>query len=319
MCTQLPDAREAIVICTRNRARELDRTLESVAAQSDSTARLVLVVDGSDSQEADRTAGVVTTRKGDLPIRYVRYPYSPAGTRQRNAGVDHLPSSVQIVHFIDDDVTLKEGYFTTLTNALSHHSSLLGVGGIIIQPEAPLSNPEQIFLRQLFLLGSNVPNRVLPSGQTTPAWPTGAETLQPAEWLSTCASSYRRSVFRTHRFDPEVEGRSPRLEDLDFSYRVAQDGPLAVATEARCVHHVSVSNRRSAGNACRERVARRYWFVRKNMDHPLHRLAFWWSIIGKVLAHLFSTHPNSTPALQGLFRGIQTVWTRTHPLLRPDD
>jgi hypothetical protein len=59
--------------------------------------------------------------------------------------------------------------------------------------------------------------------------------------------------------------------------------------------------------------------VRKNMDHPLHRLAFWWSIIGKVLAHVFSSNPNSTPALKGLLRGIQTAWTRTHPLLSPDD
>jgi GT2 family glycosyltransferase len=313
-----PAPSEAVVICTRNRPSELERTLSSVAAQAGSTERLVLIVDGSDPSEAERTATVVEDKSNQLPVSYYRYPAPPAGTRQRNAGVDRLPSSVRIVHFIDDDVTLKAGYFEAITEGFSRHPSVLGIGGIIEEPSSP-TRPLASGMRRFFLLSANAPSRVLSSGHTTPARPTLDRTLQPAEWLSTCASSYRRRVFERHRFDPAVEGPSPRLEDLDFSYRVAQNGPLAVTTEAHCIHRVSASNRRDTAEAACERVVRRYWFVEKNMDHPAHRLAFWWSVVGKFFARVLSTNPESPAALRGLLQGIRVIWMRAHPLLRTDD
>ncbi|PSQ72022.1 MAG: hypothetical protein BRD31_01985, partial [Bacteroidetes bacterium QH_2_64_26] len=91
---------------------ELARTLESVAKQSGAAHRLVIVVDGSDHDDAERTAEVVQNWCDEgLPFRHHCYSGSPAGTRQRNAGVDLLPESVDVVHFIDDDVTLQAGYF----------------------------------------------------------------------------------------------------------------------------------------------------------------------------------------------------------------
>lgn len=308
---------DAVVICTRNRPTELARTLESVAQQPGAENRPVLVVDGSDQDEAEHTATVVQDWRDDaLPFHYHRFERPPAGTRQRNAGVDLLPKTVDIVHFIDDDVTLRDRYFDTLVDALREHPSLLGVGGLILPSECDSFRPRIHWGHRFFLLGTNEPNRVLPSGQTTSAWSTN-DPIQPAEWLSTCASSYRRRVFRTHRFDPNARGPSPRLEDLDFSFRVAQDGPLAVVPEAECVHHVSPRNRRSSAATTRERIARRYWFIEKNLDRPLNRLAFWWSVVGQLVAVLVSSDPNSSAALRGLLRGIRTVLTRDHPLLGP--
>lgn len=306
---------EAVVICTRNRPDELALTLQSVAEQSSADERPVLVVDGSDPEKAASTADVVRSWAG-LPFHYHRYSGKPAGTRQRNAGVDLLPPPVQIVHFIDDDVILKEGYFDQLSAALEAHPSLLGVGGIVLSPKGFSSPSDTTWLHHLFLLSTSSPSQVLPSGQTTPAWPSAHSSLQPADWLSTCASSYRRCVFQNHRFDPEAEGPSPRLEDLDFSFRVAREGPLAVVPEARCVHRVSSKNRRTAAGIAGERVVRRYWFVRKNMNTPAHRLAYWWSIIGRLIICALSSNPDSNAYLHGLIQGIRTVWTRNHPLLR---
>jgi len=310
---------EAVVICTRNRPGELRQTLESVAEQSGAEERLVLVVDGSDADEADAVARVVSAWTDDLPFHYVRFSGAPAGTRQRNAGVDHLSRSVAIVHFIDDDVTLRPDYFRVLSTALSQRPHLLGVGGVILDPSASSPTPPEITaLHQLFLLRTDAPSRVLPSGQTTPAWPAHGRALQPAEWLSTCASSYRRDVFERHRFDPAVEGPSPRLEDLDFSYRVAREGPLSVVPKARCVHRFSSANRRELRDSSLERVVRRYWFVEKNLGSASHRLAFWWSMLGKLLILLVSSHPDRDEALRGFLRGVRTVWRRDHPLLRSE-
>ena len=310
---------EAVVICTRNRPTELARTLESVAEQSGAAHRLVIVVDGSDCDDAERTTEVVQKCRGkELPFRYHRYSRPPAGTRQRNAGVDLLPESVDVVHFIDDDVTLQAGYFDALHEALNRHPHLLGVGGIITESEGSSPRPPVHWGHRLFFLRTDRPSCLLPSGQTTPAWPIGEGDLQPAQWLSTCASSYRRRVFRTHRFDPEATGPSPRLEDLDFSFRVAQDGGLAVIPEAECVHHVSPRNRRSSAATTREQIARRYWFIEKNLDHPSNRLAFWWSVVGQFVALVLSSDTDSGAALRGLLRGIRQVWTRDHPLLHPE-
>lgn len=310
------------MLCTRNRPEALARTLESVAEQRRACERPVVVVDGSDCDEAERTARVVRAwHDQGLPFFYHPYSGTPAGTRQRNAGVDLLPESVEVVHFLDDDVALRPGYFETILGALRQHPSLLGVGGVILEPGEGHPFPPVHWAERFFLLRSDQPSCVLPSGQTTPAWPSGDGTMQPADWLSTCASSYRADVFDTHRFDPRVEGPSPRLEDLDFSVRVAQEGSLAVVPEARCVHRASPRNRRDTAATTRERLVRRYWFVEKNMDHLVNRLAFWWSALGQLIALVTSSNPNRRAALRGHLRGLRQVWTRAHPLLAegPDD
>ena len=316
MPEDIAPASEAVVICTRNRPDVLRETLRSVFSQSGAAERPVLVVDGSDRTEATHTARVVQSQSDrGLPVWYHRYSGVPAGTRQRNAGVDLLPDSVEVVHFIDDDVTLRPGYFDALCEVLNQKRHLLGVEGVIAESEGAPSRSRVRWAHRLFLLRVDQPSRVLPSGHTTPAWPTGESDMQPAAWLSTCASSYRASVFDTHRFDPAVEGPSPRLEDLDFSVRVARDGPLAVVPEARCLHRVSGRNRRGTAATTRERLVRRYWFVRKNMDRPLNRLAFWWSTLGQLIALVTSSDPDSRAALRGHVRGLRQAWTRAHPLL----
>lgn len=310
---------EAVVICTRNRPAELARTLESVTKQSGADRRPVIVVDASDRNDAEHTADVVQDwREEALPFRYHRYSGTPAGTRQRNTGVDLLPESVNIVHFIDDDVTLQAGYFDALCGALHQHPSLLGVGGIILESKGASPHPPVSWGHWLFLLRVDQPSRVLPSGRTTIAWPLPNRTLQPAEWLATGASSYRTSVFNEHRFDPRVEGASPRLEDLDFSFRVAQDGPLAVVPDAQCIHRGAARNPRGVSATAQERIVRRYWFVEKNMDRLPNRFAFWWSVLGQLVVAVWSSNPNSNAALRGLLRGIRQVWTRDHPLLHPE-
>lgn len=316
MTPQISTPLEAVVICTRNRPDELKKTLESMVGQSGYRNRLVIVVDASDPEEATRTARAVDAAScEEMPTQYQKYEGAPAGTRQRNAGLDLLPASVRFVHFLDDDVRLRSDYFQPLIAALRRHPDVLGVGGIIESPESGPEQPEVSWMHRLFLLSTDTPSQVLPSGQTTPAWPVSDCSLQPADWLPTGASCYRRKVFDNHRFDPKATGQSPRLEDLDFSYRVRSDGPLAVVTGARCVHHRSTRNRRSLGDMVRERTIRRYWFVRKNMDRPLYRAAYWWCLLGRCLAVATSSDPNRNVAFRGLLRGIKTVLTRDHPLL----
>ncbi|WP_423818444.1 glycosyltransferase family A protein [Salinibacter ruber] len=135
-------ASEAVVICTRNRPVDLARTLKSVAEQCRAHDRPVVVVDGSDRDDAERTAGVVQSwGDEELPFSYHRHSGRPAGTRQRNVGVDLLPETVRIVHFIDDDVTVHPGYFEALSAVLRTEPNVGGWEESSLSPPKALPRP----------------------------------------------------------------------------------------------------------------------------------------------------------------------------------
>lgn len=307
----------AVIICTRNRPADLRRTLGSIAALGDEAAALlVLVVDASDAAAAAKNRRTAARASG-LALRRVPYPGPPSLTRQRNFGLDQLPASVEIVHFVDDDVTVLPGYFTRLAAYLDGHPGVGGVGGCLCEPDRPAVATRGRLLRRFFFLDGEPPGRVLPSGIALPAQVNSAcgPAVRTVAWLSGCSSTYRRTLLDTHRFDPALSGYA-LFEDLDLSYRIGQVTGLAVVPGARLVHHRSAQNRHRAGRYAYSAVVHRYWFVQKNLSHPLRRAAFWWAMLGQALARFFSRHPARRASLRGHLRGIRTVLRRGHPLLR---
>jgi len=105
------------------------------------------------------------------------------------------------------------------------------------------------------------------------------------------------------------------LEDLDLSYRIAQEAPLYVVPEARLVHHRSPVNRTDAEDYMYHQIVHRRWFVEKNLGGSHHRAAFWWAVLGQALATLRSTNPAAEAAHRGVLRGMRSVLRRDHPLL----
>lgn len=309
------NATEAVIICTRNRPSDLRTTVRSVSQQLGTQERALLIIDGSDDSHAAENA-TLEHRFSEVPLRYERYPKSPSITRQRNYGLDLIPSSVEIIHFLDDDVTLLPGYFEALAQVFRQNASYGGVGGVEKRSLPPSPSPHNHLFRRLFLLSTDAPGRVLSSGRTTAAHRTGSRIPYGVEWLSNCAVAYRRSVFSTHRFDPSITGLPPTLEDLDFSYRVAQQWPLAVSPAAKFLHRTSPKSRRNVEETQRERVIRRYWFVQKNLRSYTSRLAFWWAMLGRLIATSFTNNSNSAAANRGIRRGLKAILQSDLPFLR---
>jgi len=132
--------------------------------------------------------------------------------------------------------------------------------------------------------------------------------------MSTCCCIYDRSVFDKFQFDESLWGAM--LEDLDLSYRISQQNSLAVVPWAEFIHHRSPLNRRTTRQSARDRTIQRYWFVEKNLNHPLRKPAFWWATVGQILAALVSPKTQKWEAMRGLLEGIRSILGRTHPLLR---
>ncbi|WP_158705086.1 glycosyltransferase family 2 protein [Salinibacter altiplanensis] len=307
---------EAIVICTRNRPGELRRTLMSIAEHPPSQDAVLVVVDASDPQARARNRQTVDPPRPSIPCAYWPYGDTPSSSRQRNYALERLPESIEIVHFLDDDVTVHADYFEALSAVLRTESDVGGVGGIVLEPstDAPSARSER--LQSLFFLSCAEDGHVLPSGSATSAQqsiPNDTSSRRNTEWLNGC-SSYRRSLLNRHRFDEALTGSS-MLEDLDLSYRIHRRARLVVEPEARLTHRRSARNRPDAEQYNRVLAVHRRWFVEKHFDGVAPRLAYWWSLVGRLLAITASSAPHRTAARRGLLRGLRTVLTRSHPLL----
>ena len=315
-----PASSDAVVICTRNRPHELAKTLRSVAGQEGAAHRRVLVVDASDPDNKHRTAQAIATVENDVPIQHCPYHDPPSLAGQRNHGIERLPPAVDIVHFIDDDVTLRPGYFRSLSTVVQTHPEIGGVGGLILEPDRSSSSRRVPLLRRAFLLDHPQDGHVLSSGSTTSAQLTTSvppdTDLHSTEWLSGCSSTYRRALLDRHRFDDALTGYS-MLEDLDLSYRIGQVSRLVIQPEAQLLHRRSPRNRFDAEQYHAALTIHRRWFIEKHFGNLRRRAAYWWSIVGRALALLTASAPTRMAALRGLCTGIARVWSRDHPLLSP--
>lgn len=313
----MPSPHSAVVICTRDRADDLRRTLASIEAHPPPSG-LACVMDASTGAVAAANARTVAAVTGLAAVHWT-YDAAPSLSRQRNAALDRLPASVDVVHFVDDDVTVRPGYFERLEGALRDRPALGGVGGVIVEPDVPRPADRTAWARRLFLLDAATPGRVLPSGHTSTAqrlaFGDAADApLLPTDWLVGCSCSFRRSVLDAVRFDPALTGYS-MLEDLDLSVRVGRRAELAVVPGAQLVHHRSPANRLSREREAEARIVHQRWFVEKNGTHPLRHLAYWWSVLGLLLAPTLASHPNALGVFRARLRGVATVLRRDHRLL----
>lgn len=305
--------KSAAIICTRNRPRALSRTISSIQNHGPDPTGLLMVVDASDSRTLDQNETRLS-QVSALQTVHIPYSGSPSLARQRNDGIDRLPNDVDLVFFLDDDVTVQSGYFERTVDLFNQNPDLQGVGGVDVAhtPLPPFSIRR--LLHYFFLLDHPRPGRVLPSGCASPPHRTNAAHPVPVQWLSGFTMTLRRSVLEKERFDDALDGYS-HYEDRDLTVRIRKHGPLLTHPSARLAHRRSPKSRHDAKDFQYSLVTHLYWFLEKNVEHPLKKPAFWWSTLGRLLAILFSSKSQKWQALAGLLDGIRAILTRSHPLL----
>lgn len=117
----------AIIVCTRNRAESLRRTLSSILADTSTVSRECIVVDNGST---DHTPDVVAElSRGDaVPLTVVHEPRAGL-SNARNRGISE--TKAEIVLFTDDDVVVHAGWADELVAPFSV-SDVGAVGGRII-------------------------------------------------------------------------------------------------------------------------------------------------------------------------------------------
>jgi hypothetical protein len=271
-----PVTKGIVVICTRNRPVDLAEALSAVDATAPGVE--VLVADSSDAKN------VVAVREVVAACPAATYlACTPGLARQRNQALDWVAEQrpdAGIVHFIDDDTELLPGYLQAIVETFRSRPELAGVGGVVLNHP----RPRHVAAKSAFYLYGRTPGRVLPSGRSTIGHYEGDEATDP-QWLPGCAMSYRVALVGDRRFDDRLEGYSLG-EDLYFSFALSHDHPLAIAPEARVIHHTSPANRLSRTRLQAVKLELLHRFVRENRHHGLRPTAFWWSVVGDLLLKL---------------------------------
>jgi GT2 family glycosyltransferase len=203
-----------VVVCTRNRADQLARTLDALAGQSDRDFD-TLVIDQSDGVDS-----ALQSRERSTDRFEVQRDQGRGLSRSRNLGWKRAGSDW--IAYIDDDCVPDPDWAGELKQAIATHPEVSFVSGHVrpdaeFQGEVPLST-----------VGITTEKIVRGRRLRPDAVGVGAFFALKREWLD-----------RLGGFDERLGTGTdfPGSEDMDFNYRFLETGGVALMTpRVRVVH-----------------------------------------------------------------------------------
>lgn len=224
----------AAVIPTRNRVETLQRTLDSLMAQSVQPARLI-IIDASDNAF---TQALCSELRGIAPASNLVCVAAdtPGAASQRNQGVRIC--SEPVIGFFDDDIQLEPFCIERLWRALHSNPQLGGVNATITNQRysAPGRISQLIFRAMAGRKEASYSGRVLgPAINLLPEDRDDLPDVVPVEWLNTTCVLYRREALPDPPFPSHFTGYS-LMEDVALSVTVGKRWGLANARTARIYH-----------------------------------------------------------------------------------
>ena len=299
-----PKLNMSVVICTKNRTRDLRDCFDSMISQTHMPHEMIIV----DSSDTDATKELVEDYKTkiNIPFKYVHT--APSLTRQRNIGIG--VAGGDIITFLDDDVILEPDYFKEIMNVFQSSTAIVAVGGNITNG-ARLTGINKVF-RTVFLLGRQNTKKgyMQRSGFTNDlAYHTITEVTE-TEALSGCNCSYRKKVLADHSFDEFFDGYC-QGEDVEFSYRVGKEkgNKMVITPFAKLVHKRSPVDRTKVKRLFEMRMVNHYYIFTKLVKSRNNDwLFFWWSSIGVIILSIFhSIKTKNLSVISGVFSGYKKI------------
>lgn len=219
----------ALIICTKNRPRELQSTLESVSS-SVHPANIVVV---DSSENSTSSLNTISNLQPDLVGKIFLIRSGSGLPHQRNVGIQFLSGIVDIgtlkvIHFLDDDVSVDEKYFQDSLALIDKHPNFVGIGALL---GTSITKNRNVLVR--LLLGEPKDGgKIGPSGLVSTVSCLSKPLIQ-TEWIAGGAMTLRASVFETFRFDG---CRRMYGEDVEASIRLSKYGKIGVGCLLRVEH-----------------------------------------------------------------------------------
>jgi GT2 family glycosyltransferase len=252
--------RVSVVIPTKNRPSDLQRVIETLEQQTRRPAEII-VVDQSSQPPVIRS---------ENPVRVVHDAAISGAAAARNVAMDLVSGDVCL--FLDDDVELEPSFIEQLLAA--YDLGVTGVSGIITNyTHPPLARRvwDWLFVRGPF------------HDERQDAY-RKAEALRgrspfPVHQFTGALMSFRDSVIREMRFDPNLTGAS-LAEDLDFCARLPEGSLLLMQPRARLVHKRSPLGRQGDHWLAAHAQSSTYMYQRHWRSKLRNRACFGWLKVG---------------------------------------
>jgi len=277
----------SVIICTRNRYKDVLPCIESITIQTHLPDE-VLIVDGSDDDQLD--IFLKDTPFDALPIRYIHT--EPGLTRQRNIGIEI--ASGEIIFFFDDDVVLDTEYMEKVVDVYKDKrlSNVGGVQGIDLNiKESFLEGKRRLAFYRLFLLNRNDKYaKLLPSGSAThldlasPGIRFAKEYIR-ISLMSGCMMSFHKKVFNDFQFDEDYVEYS-HGEDVEFSHRVSKKYNMYFTSYAKAFHNQTQDKKKwyRTEDFVRSSIRAHVYLFRKHLRYnPFNYFALIWSWFGLLI------------------------------------
>ena len=266
----------ALIIPTRNRPVLLSNLLRSLQAQT-VPADQVIIVDGSDQPIEAQIKQFLTPG-----VSYLRV-FPPSLTRQRNEGVKVLDEDITLAGYLDDDIVMESDAVEAMLRFWEHCPD--DVGGSSFN----ITNPGRVslfgkLLGKLFCFDDDRQGVILRSGFNTVVSPVLEDTH--TEWLCGGATVWRRQILKEFKYDEWFVGYA-YIEDMDFSFAVAQKYKLVVLQGAKVQHLPPPFNPKMCHFHGRMVVQQRYHFIRKHTQLSLP--LFYWATLGQTLTLILAS------------------------------
>jgi glycosyltransferase involved in cell wall biosynthesis len=296
------------VVPTRNRSRQLQRTLESLARQSAQPVEIIIV----DASKSDKTAMLCQQTISGLQSRMQRVEASICGAAtQRNQGV--ALATQPFILFFDDDIIFEPDCIRRIWQALQEDQQLGGVNAMIVNQN--YGNPGAVSRIVFTLLNGrrekSFAGRVIgPAVNLLPEDRPDLPEIVPVDWLNLGCTTYRREALPNPPFRSEFTGYS-LMEDLALSLEVGKSWNLANARTARIFHDSQPADYKSDARlrSCMDLVNRHFVMTRIMGRHGFgdyFKLLLWEAF--QFAAFISTSRPSAwTAILSGKARGVRVI------------
>jgi GT2 family glycosyltransferase len=289
----------SVIIPTRNRSELLIGCLNAILDNSTKPSHII-VIDSSDLNKRNKVDYVSSTIEQD-------FTDVKSAAKQRNLGLDKVPSNCDYVAFLDDDVLIPKDYFSKLISSMENNG-YIGISGQAINIENKLSFKQkskiQHLMARFFLLDSTKSGVILKSGVNIPIKSENTNTIE-TEWIIGC-SVWNFPKIKDLRFEEDFFGQSLG-EDVIFSLKASRSGKIAVDPSVVLNHLESPIMRPNPQEFLSMWIRNRNRIVREIQSGSFKYFAYHWANFGKLLQVILLPGPNKLLKIKGMLKGYRSV------------
>lgn len=269
---------------------------------------IIVVMDGKDERvEKSRLAGV--------SVKILRTAQRGAASK-RNLGVGE--SAGEAILFVDDDVEFRPVCLEAMEKVMI---SDMGIGGVGCFIENQAFQEPRLCSRIIYRLAGSSGIQDFAGrcfGPLINVYPrpwTGNGTFRESDWLNSTCTLYRKSVLPTPAFEPGFTGYS-FMEDLALSRRVRKRSKIAMARDARIVHHTKPAPyKRDVGSLHEMGLLNKFHILREVEGWKAGKAAraITWLELLLLPAKLreVAKNPKNIGVLSGSLRGLVKIWGKS--------